>query len=96
MYVLGFEITLKGTQGSDEAGAANFDKREVYIDTTFPLDEQVSTLFHELIHIAFAISGLEHILKDDLDECVVRCLEYSLLPFVDRKLLLRELKKINK
>lgn len=41
------------------------------------------TVKHELIHAALGISGLTHLLSDEVEEGIVRALENLLLPALD-------------
>jgi len=65
-------------------------KREISIDLEAHTRDGVdpmSTLFHELLHMAFGLAGLDNILDksyDGLEECIVKCLENSVFPVLHK------------
>ena len=42
------------------------------------------TMRHEMLHAAISVSGLNHILNDNLEEALVRALENLFLPAIDK------------
>lgn len=48
---------------------------KIEISTRFPRDIQEKTLFHEAMHAALSVAGLDHILEDRVEEAIISCLE---------------------
>lgn len=74
------EVILKPS--SDEQGSALVDDREVYVDPHQSMEDQLSTLFHECVHMCLGIGGVSFQLDEKQEEAIVRCLEHGLWPIL--------------
>jgi hypothetical protein len=71
-------------EAMDDWGCCKWDKRRITISTQALVSRSAlrSTLFHEMTHAAFMISGLSWAEKYD-EEPIVRSIEHILLPAWD-------------
>ena len=83
--VLGIEFEIKLCTLKDEFGDCTIDTRLIRVDKHQGLDQALITVWHEAIHAALAVSGLNELLAptDGLEEAIVRCLEHSFADIVD-------------
>ena len=67
-----------------EYGLMRFDEREIVISSTVAdVDVYITTLRHEMIHAALAISGISYLKKYE-EEPIVRAIENIFFPAWDR------------
>jgi Zn-dependent peptidase ImmA (M78 family) len=66
----------------DEQGLCNPELREIYINKEYSIEEQRSTLFHEILHACLYEGGVTNVLTTMQEEAVVCCLENGLYPQV--------------
>ena len=78
--VLGAEFTVSQEKiGEGIWGECDMQKRILRIDPDQP--DPMSTLFHEVTHAAFAISGWAKELGEEREEALTQMLEHALGPF---------------
>lgn len=53
------------------------------MNASHSVETQQSTLFHEAIHAALGVAGLNAVLEDKVEEAVVRCIENAFSEIVD-------------
>lgn len=76
----GQRISISVEDNLAEYGQFCLDNMKIILRNTDPETMQL-TLRHEMIHAAFAISGLSYSKSfDDIEESVVRCLENTFFP----------------
>ena len=79
--VLGTEFTIKiaALKGGD-LGLFDYAARTITIHKGIK-EQRVaeSALLHEIIHASLAISGVNQLFKEDLEEAITWCLEHSLI-----------------
>jgi hypothetical protein len=63
-------------------GLCDFDKRTILVNEDSTPEEKAVTLFHETLHMTFAISGMAYTLEDKQEEAIVRCIENGLWPLL--------------
>ena len=68
----------------EEHGLSDLDARTIYLKESDSESEKQASLFHELIHMSLAISGLSFDLTEGKEEAIVRCLEHALWPLLKR------------
>jgi hypothetical protein len=78
-----FKIVVKPLEG--DHGRSDVDSKTIYVDSTIPYTEQETTLAHEALHMVLDLGGLGFMMTDDVNEAIVRCLEYGFLPLVELK-----------
>lgn len=96
MNILGLNISVKLKNLKSVFGEFKGDSRCIEIDKSQSIDEQVSTLFHEMIHAALFVSGHSEMLKLKHEEAIIRALEHGLIEYVDKNKLKRILKNASK
>lgn len=69
---------LKGLHGDCDA-----TKGVIRIHQNSSIESARSTLFHESIHAALAVSGQNEMLREDQEEALVRMLEHAFYHIVD-------------
>lgn len=71
--------------GDDYFGRMMFDMKVIQVHPTLKIGTGVfrDTVRHELLHAALAMGGLNHILKEEQEEAVVRCVENLFFPAWD-------------
>lgn len=77
----------KSDTGEGDYGQMVFDERVIYIDDQLKGRHLESTLFHEMIHAALAVSGHTFLLSEKEEESLVRALEHALMPNIALKIL---------
>jgi len=70
-------------EGDECDGVCHGAREEIEISSRMAGHRQARTLFHEIIHACFVTGGISQILKEDVEEAIVQCLEYKLWPIVD-------------
>ena len=68
------------------SGLTSVEEYGIKISTTLnktPL-QVARTLFHEYLHAIMEISGLDCVVKPEVEEALVRCFEFQLYPLVDK------------
>lgn len=86
MVVGGKKFLVVPTELGDEYyGRMLFDKGHIQTHSELMPGTKMhyDTLRHEMVHASFAMAGLNHILKDEQEEAVVRCLENIFFPALD-------------
>jgi hypothetical protein len=66
-------------------GTCDVDKRVIRINKNVSAADARKTLFHESLHAALGIAGLDHSLPGPLEESVVVCLENAMWPLLRMK-----------
>lgn len=69
---------LKGLHGDCDA-----QKNVIRIHQNCTPEQARSTLFHEAVHAALAVSGHNEMLKEDQEEAIVRMFEHAFYHIVD-------------
>ena len=83
--VLGSAIKVtRESDMSDMMGEFIADESKIKISSKLEYNVACETLFHEVIHAAFFVSGQSELLKDSHEEAIIRMLEKALMPFVDK------------
>ncbi len=77
--VLGIEFDIEYSDLSTEnlCGDSCIDKRLIRVGTQHSIEMQKSTLFHECIHMALAVAGVNQLFNGKVEEAIVRCLEHA-------------------
>lgn len=83
LAILGIVYKVKYVSLDGELGNCNPDTRIINIDKDQSVDDARSTLLHEALHAAFAVSGQSELFRKDHEEAVVRMLEAFLFPVSD-------------
>ena len=91
--VLGKLFDVKITKLKGCYGDCDDSKAQIRIHNNLDLDIALSTLFHEAIHAAFAVSGQNQLIKEEHEEGLVRMLEHAFKDIVDIKKLAPALDK---
>ncbi len=83
--VLGVNFIVKYSDLSKEelCGDCDVNKRIIRISTHITPDEQVSTLFHECIHAALGIAGINNLITEEVEEAIVCCIENAFNPHIN-------------
>ncbi len=91
IIVFGRKIKIKYCDSLDGLhGDFNPDKLLIRIDSTNSEKEQRITLLHEVLHASLALGGVSELLSPELEEAIVRNLEYGVFPLVEDSNLLSE------
>lgn len=82
---MGHQVTVKQVArlSDDDHGHCDMVNREIIISTAYPLEQRWRTLFHESLHMVFGLTGLSELLRDDMEESVIVCLENNFMPIVE-------------
>ena len=86
--VLGSEIKITQESESDmpdNMGEFLADESRIKISSKLDYNAACETLFHEMMHAAFFISGQNELLKPSHEEAIVRMLEKAMIPFIKLK-----------
>jgi len=77
--VLGVEFSVEYSDLSNDnlCGDSCIDKRLIRVSTHLTNDMMRSTLFHECIHMALAVGGVNQLFNGKVEEAIVRCLEHA-------------------
>ena len=76
-----FDVQISNLKGAD--GDCLIAESRIRIHQAQSLESAKATLWHEVIHAALGISGLNELLTDSLEEAIVRCFEHSFSDVVD-------------
>ncbi len=83
----GRRIKVVWKKMTDCWGEYSHDSRSIVLSTRLQGPEKNKaaweTLIHECFHACIAMAGLDHVLGDDTEEAVVRCLEHLFLPTIE-------------
>ncbi len=80
VWIAGQKIEISIEDNLAEYGQFCLDDMKITLRNT-DVDIMESTLRHEMIHAAFAISGISYCKPfEDMEEAVVRCLENTFFP----------------
>ncbi len=84
--IAGRDIKIVWKDFEETYGQYVHDKREIHLARRIQDSEAMvwQTLYHELVHAALGMAGLDHVLGDDNEEAVVRCIEHLLFPVFDK------------
>lgn len=85
VIILGHTISVETTElpSGTYGDACGWTKR-IRLDLAQIKHDKVDVgeiLFHEILHIALAISGLTHTIEDE-EEAIVRCLQNAIYPLI--------------
>jgi len=83
VYVFGKKIPVIITSLKDLHGDFNLETNEIRISKDYDLESAKSTLFHECLHAALAISGQNELLNEKREEALVRMLEHAFAHSID-------------
>jgi len=75
-----FTVEYTSNIDSQDYGEMLCLEKKIRINTAKNPDTWESTLFHEALHGALETSGLDEILKDNIDEAIVKAIENALWP----------------
>ena len=64
-------------------GATHGREFQIDINSSYPIDIQRKTLFHEAMHGALAVAGLTHLLDDKIEEAIISCFEHAFADHID-------------
>ncbi len=78
-----FKVIYCDLSKEDLCGDCDTNKRIIRISTHITPDEQVSTLFHECLHAALGIAGINNLLTEEVEEAIVCCIENAFNPHVN-------------
>ena len=95
MKILGIEIAVVLSPMDDNHGDYNGDKKQIRIDPDQQEEDKLTSLWHEMVHALFDITGHAYGLADSHEEALVRAME-NMMPFVDKKKLKAILNKAKK
>ena len=70
-----FKVIYIDLSKEDLCGDCDVNKRLIRISTAISAEEQVSTLFHECIHAALGLAGINNLFSEEIEEAVVCCIE---------------------
>ena len=73
-----FKVEVVNLSSEGLAGDSSLIKKLIRINSKDKIDEQRSTLLHEVIHMALGLGGVEAILSPEVEEAVVICIENAL------------------
>jgi len=81
----GRQFTAVPCELGEDHGQMCFDKAQIKLSHILKPGTRDfrDTVRHEMVHAAFAMAGLDHVLKDGQEEAVVRCLENIFFPAWD-------------
>ena len=77
------KVVLVSKLEDDNHGDCDHIKRTIRISTSYPLDQQWATLYHECTHMVLGLTGLSELLTDNLEEAVVVAIENGLYPLIN-------------
>ena len=78
-----FKIIYMNLESEGLFGDCNVGTRTIRIGSNHPPETQHSTLWHECIHAAIGVAGLNNLLTTELEEALVICLEHAFNDHVD-------------
>lgn len=78
----GYQIAVEYINLKNDWGMGYPDDKLIQISTKLDEDGQWSTFFHECIHMAMMIGGVDSVIDDNISEGVVRCIENLLWPLL--------------
>ncbi len=77
-----FRVLLEAPDDPCNAGESSDCKRTIKIAPDLPVEVQVETLYHEVVHMMLKLSGVSHALTDELDEAVAQGIGFALTQFL--------------
>lgn len=79
IQVLGMQFTVICCDLSSEKlnGDSNIDERTIRVHSGLSLKAQRDTLFHECVHMAIGVAGLDNLITGKVEEAIVRCIEHA-------------------
>lgn len=69
----------------DVFGECDSGDKVIRLNPSQPDSEVESTIFHELVHAALAIGGVNQLFTSEQEEAIAHCLENLLFPIYKRK-----------
>jgi len=78
IFGIKFKVEVVNLVSEGISGDSHLGKRLIRINSKDKIDEQRSTLLHEVLHMALGIGGIEAVLPPDTEEAIVVCLENAL------------------
>lgn len=76
-----FKVSITALKGL--LGDCDTDSKVIRIHQNQTKNDALNTLFHEMLHAAFGISGIREILKEDQEEAIVRMIEHAFADAMD-------------
>lgn len=81
IQLLGYRIRVI-QKDIDEHGLCDRESKTIIINETDSLDVQLSTLFHEMLHMVLYLTGSGNLLTDKEEETIVSSIENGLWPLL--------------
>ena len=84
--IMGRKIRVVYKKTNDLHGEFDGDKGVITLDANIVKDDELhrATFIHECTHAVLFYSGLNELLTDEKEEAIVRCIEYNLLPVIEK------------
>lgn len=83
-FAVNYVANLRDSDAKEDLyGETDGRARFININASHTREEQESTLFHESVHAALAVAGLDHILSEKTEEALVTCIEHAFSHIVD-------------
>jgi len=79
-----FKIQVSDLSEEGLHGDSSNDTKIIRISSKLSPKDQFATLFHECIHMSLEISGISYMLTDQMEEAIVRCVEYAIYPLLTK------------
>lgn len=83
LLIMGREVNIKYKKMEDH-GLFEQDEDTIYISNKLKGNDLTDTIIHEATHAILAYSGLNELLNSELEEALVRCIEYNLIPIINK------------
>lgn len=77
-----FEIQYSDLTSEKLNGDSNIDDKIIRINSTLSEQAQKDTLFHECVHMAIGVAGLDNLITGKVEEAIVRCIEHAFCDWI--------------
>lgn len=83
--IMGHRVRIVVEKDKDNWGSFDGDKKVIYVQAGLTKKQREETIKHECMHAVLFFSGIHFTLNDhDMEEALIRCLEYNYLPLLNK------------